>query len=232
MNYSKELLSRLMYADRIAESELSEEQKAEAENMREKGYLKKNISSYSLTPQGQHFVSHLDGVKIEQTKKPILCVFIHAIQDGKILLGRRKRHPYLNILGLPGGKVEWGAELDTEAAKELLEETGLKAASIRLKSVCETFTYDDGSKELLHHLIAFEYLCKAFEGEVIEETRENTNAWHEIESLKNRKDVFPSVYIVAKHMTDPKEKGITHLVFHRYLNKDGTFTRMEHRKVY
>lgn len=58
---------------------------------------------------------------------PILSVSVLCHQDGSVLLIQRGKAPYKGYWSLPGGKVEWGETMQAAAAREFLEETGLRA---------------------------------------------------------------------------------------------------------
>jgi 8-oxo-dGTP diphosphatase len=57
--------------------------------------------------------------------RPVLCASAAVFRDGKLLIARRSKPPYL--WSLPGGAVEWGETLAAAALRELKEETGVEA---------------------------------------------------------------------------------------------------------
>src|SRR5260221_10979907 len=57
--------------------------------------------------------------------RPVLCASAAVFRDGKLLLARRTKPPFL--WSLPGGAVEWGETLSQAALRELREETGVEA---------------------------------------------------------------------------------------------------------
>lgn len=74
------------------------------------------------------FLKTYDASKYE---RPSVTVDIIIINDGKVLLVRRGGHPCIGKLAFPGGFVEMNEDVYTAAARELFEETGLKAKSLR-----------------------------------------------------------------------------------------------------
>ena len=69
-------------------------------------------------------------------KTPLLCadavVFDAA---GRLLVVRRKFPPFQGAYALPGGFVEIGETVEAACARELLEETGIKAGKLSLIGV-------------------------------------------------------------------------------------------------
>jgi 8-oxo-dGTP pyrophosphatase MutT (NUDIX family) len=68
-------------------------------------------------------------------------------ESPEVLMIRRKGHPYIGHLALPGGFAEKGESIETSAARELEEETGYRSDKItpilKLKSAvayCSEFT--------------------------------------------------------------------------------------------
>jgi 8-oxo-dGTP diphosphatase len=78
-----------------------------------------------------------------------------CIVEGEVLLIRKLRGPYIGLLDLPGGGIEFGEEPEAAVRREFIEETGktvthaalLCAASNRVR-----YLADDGVEEELHHL--------------------------------------------------------------------------------
>lgn len=64
-----------------------------------------------------------------------ICVFARSDGGWKLLLIRRGGHPYLGCWALPGGFAESGETIETTAARELQEETGLTGLALRLVGV-------------------------------------------------------------------------------------------------
>ena len=56
-------------------------------------------------------------------------------RDPDVLLIRRKGHPYIGCLALPGGFAEKGETIETTAARELEEETGVTGLEMKLVGI-------------------------------------------------------------------------------------------------
>ncbi len=90
-------------------------------------------------------------------KNPASTADIIVENEGKVLLIKRKNHPYKNMWAIPGGFVEYGKETLEEAAKrELKEETGLEALSLNLLGV-----YSEPNRDPRGHVISHVYVAKA-----------------------------------------------------------------------
>ena len=62
---------------------------------------------------------------------PQVGVGVLILRDGKVLLGRRKGSHGAGCWSAPGGHLEFGETLEDCAAREVLEETGLKIRNRR-----------------------------------------------------------------------------------------------------
>lgn len=88
-------------------------------------------------------------------KQPALaadCVVFNS--DGALLLIRRRNAPFKGRFALPGGFLEYGETTETGARRELMEETGIKAKSLRLVGV-----YSDPKRDPRGHTISLAYLA-------------------------------------------------------------------------
>ena len=64
-----------------------------------------------------------------------VAIFVREGDETRLLLIRRGGHPYLGCWALPGGFAEQGETIETTAARELEEETGLKGFQLHLVGV-------------------------------------------------------------------------------------------------
>lgn len=77
----------------------------------------------------KEFLARYDASKFE---RPSVTVDIICLRSNKVLLIKRGGHPFLGKLAFPGGFLEPDEDAYTGAARELREETGLKAADLRM----------------------------------------------------------------------------------------------------
>lgn len=90
--------------------------------------------------------------------RPYVGVGAVIVQEGHVLLVKRKFEPLAGRWSLPGGAVEVGETLEAGLAREMLEETGLE---VRVGPVVEVFDRitHDGDGRVLYHFVLVDYLC-------------------------------------------------------------------------
>jgi ADP-ribose pyrophosphatase YjhB (NUDIX family) len=82
------------------------------------------------------------------------------IQDGQLLLVRRRRPPEAEHWGLPGGKIEPFETAYVAVTREIAEEIGIKVISPILLCIVDQIDRQRGE-----HWLAPVYLVERFEGE-------------------------------------------------------------------
>ena len=90
-------------------------------------------------------------------RRPKLAVLAVCVQEGKLLLVRRKNPPDAGKWGFPGGHVEWGEALAGAAIRELDEETGITATPGAVIDHIEMITREGA--EISHHFLLVAIRC-------------------------------------------------------------------------
>lgn len=105
---------------------------------------------------------------MNEAKRVGVGVGVMILRNGRILLGRR--HGNSNKAGsdlhgegtwtMPGGKVEFGEELEEACMREVFEETGLRIDKTSLKLISVT---NDKVEDA--HFVTLGFLCESVNGE-------------------------------------------------------------------
>ena len=181
--------------------------------------ISKEKQNYKLTPKGTQILSSLDGQTLKQKRNPIVCCFILAVKDNKILINKRLKQPFIDYIGIPGGKLDLGNNLRTQAKEELLDETGLYG-ELDLKVISNYVTFE--KDEIAHHVVAFTYIATNIQGELKKIHREGENFWIKKEELKNYQ-VYPDI---PKLVNLCFKEGI-HQISAKRFTEEGKFTGIE-----
>jgi ADP-ribose pyrophosphatase YjhB (NUDIX family) len=95
--------------------------------------------------------------------QPIVGVGAVILQDGKVVLVKRKYEPLAGQWSLPGGRLELGETLEAGLAREMLEETALV---VRVGPVVDVFDRIllDPERRVRYHYVLIDYLCRPVGG--------------------------------------------------------------------
>ena len=85
------------------------------------------------------------------------------LQDGKVVLVKRKYEPLAGQWSLPGGRLELGETLEAGLAREMLEETGLVVEVGPVVDVFDRILLDP-ERRVRYHYVLVDYLCRPVGG--------------------------------------------------------------------
>ena len=98
-------------------------------------------------------------------ERPIVGVGAVIVDAGKVVLVRRRYEPLAGQWSLPGGTLELGETLETGAAREIREETGLHVEVGPIIEVFDRIMLDD-ERRVRYHFVLVDYLCRPVGGEL------------------------------------------------------------------
>jgi ADP-ribose pyrophosphatase YjhB (NUDIX family) len=98
-------------------------------------------------------------------ERPIVGVGAVIVDEGRVVLVRRRYEPLAGRWSLPGGTLELGETLETGVAREIGEETGLV---VDIGPVIEVFDRImlDPDDRVQYHFVLIDYLCWPLRGEL------------------------------------------------------------------
>lgn len=107
---------------------------------------------------------------------PLPAVSTAVFRDGKVLLARRGRPPLAGVWSLPGGLVEAGERLAEAAAREVLEETGVRAEIVGPSAAVEVIRRD-GAGRVSRHFVVMSFAGRWIAGEAVPGEEASEVAW-------------------------------------------------------
>jgi 8-oxo-dGTP diphosphatase len=96
-------------------------------------------------------------------ERPMVGVGAVVLQEGKVLLIKRRFEPLAGQWSLPGGTLELGETLTDGIAREVLEETGLVVDVGAVLDVFDRILLDPDHR-VRYHFVLIDYLCRPVGG--------------------------------------------------------------------
>jgi 8-oxo-dGTP diphosphatase len=104
---------------------------------------------------------------------------VHCLDNDRVLLMKRNKEPNLGQWVAPGGKIEADESPYECAARELLEETGLRAQTMHLRGIVSVVM-----PALTQPCMQFLYVVTRFTGELAADEREGSLRWWSVEEAQ------------------------------------------------
>jgi ADP-ribose pyrophosphatase YjhB (NUDIX family) len=173
----------------------------------EVGYVERTSpGKYRLTTTGKEYANRLDTDErtIERQAKIAVLVVPTQLRKGgerEYMVQRRLKQPFYGYHGFMTGKLRWGETVQEGAARELAEETGMRA-DLSQKGVYHKMDYaTDGLMLEDKHFYVVRAdnpngaFTPAFEG--------GENYWYTLEEITKLSDVFAGMDTVVEAITQP-----------------------------
>lgn len=158
---------------------------------------------YRLSHKGKEYANKMDtdSNTVERQPKVAVCLMIRR-DDGLELLQQRLKQPYYGYWGRPTGKIRWGETILEAAARELLEETGLKA-DLAFEEVHHKQDFNHETGEMLEDKIFFVVAGSNPRGSLINEFEGGRNTWMSMQEYSAQPLNFARA---AEILRDPEVK--------------------------
>lgn len=126
--------------------------------------------------------------KTSKQKRPNVAVNAIVLRDGHILLGMRKGSSGEGTWGLPGGHLEYMESVEMALARELLEETGLVATTLRLHQIVNNVMPNTPYAHYIH----LDFIVEGMTGEpqLLEPDKCKEWKWFGINTLPPTEEIF------------------------------------------
>jgi len=137
-------------------------------------------------------------------KNPALTADVIIEKNGKILLVRRNKKPFVGKLDTPGGFVNYGETVEHAAIREAKEETGLDVKLVDILGV-----YSDPKRDPRKHVVTVMFIGKILRGKprVNDKTEVRYVSFYDMKKLKKEELGFDHYKIIRDYLKHKKEKG-------------------------
>jgi len=86
---------------------------------------------------------------------PLICSDGVILNEGKVLLTKRKIKPFIGYWTIPGGHIDFGESSQDSLIREIKEETNIDVKVVKLIKI-----YDNPKRDPWGHIISIAYLCE------------------------------------------------------------------------
>lgn len=138
-------------------------------------------------------------------KKVKVGIGVMILKDNRVLLGKRygdsEENTAKGTWTFPGGKLQFGENIDSSGKREVLEETGMGVGDLELISVTNDISYGN-------HFITIGFLTNNFEGEpkVMEPNKITEWRWFSLNELPEPM-FLPSLKLINNYLKNKIYKG-------------------------
>ena len=144
-------------------------------------------------------LSLMSGNEPEKPIGPITGASILVIVEGAALIIKRGKEPSKGLWALPGGRQEAGETMAEAAARELQEETGLTAKSLRFLTLIEPMRKDSEGNLISHYVLGV-FFCEEVSGTLAAGDDAQEAKWVRRSDLAAHDFTGSSLEIIQRHL--------------------------------
>ena len=137
-------------------------------------------------------------------ERPIVGVGAVIVDEGRVVLIRRKYEPLKGHWSLPGGMVEIGEALEDALAREMLEETGLVVDVGPVIEVFDRITRDE-QRRVRYHFVLVDYLCWSSGGALLAGSDADAAVWADPATLAGYALTEKAASVIHRGLTLARE---------------------------
>ncbi len=164
---------------------------------------KRSDGKYELSAKGQVFAETLSLENFKPRIQPkIVSLLVCKNNRGEFLLYKRKRQPFLGLVGFPYGKIHLGETILQAATRELQEKTGLSAKLIHKADVYLT-TFQ--GQDLLAQTFCHVFTASHFQGNLIKNSDIGECFWGDVGNIE-ADELMPGFIDIYKLTSKPSSK--------------------------
>lgn len=176
-----------------------------------RGYVKRTERGYALTTKGVHYSTQVNFEHFSMRIQPkIVTLIVCRDKEGRLLVYRRSKQPFLGKLGFPYGKIHLGESIAEAAERELREKTGVEA-DLTHKGIAYLLATDKND-EVITHMLFHIFKGARPRGDILKESAFGTVHWMDEHTLFSS-EIMPSMRDI---LTIAERKGAG-LAFEEYV---------------
>ena len=128
---------------------------------------------------------------------PLVGVSGVVVAGDKVLLVKRGRPPAMGLWSVPGGRLKLGEELKAGCAREIWEETGIRAEVGPLVEVLDRISTDSEGR-VEYHYVLVDFACRAEETPPVPGDDAGDAAWVPVGELGDRRLTPDTLWVIEK----------------------------------
>lgn len=142
-------------------------------------------------------------------QKILNIVLSPVVYRSQILLLKRAKEPFKDLWGMPGGKVEFGENIDTAIEREIREETGLPVKFTAVRGIVNETFHDSKTDKIEAQSIIFVCEVRPEHNKHVDSV-EGKLAWFKLKDWQKLKEqIIPSDYLMVERFIIRQKRDVT-----------------------